>query len=604
MFIDSFIKDLKEYIFKVDLKGRIIFISEKFLAKLEIKAEEYIDEDLSKLLSPGSQTILKTILKNLHQIKLISQIFLEFKIRSGTTIFFKCDFSKILFKKETDFILVFCEEIVVDNFIAKELQKYQLIANQKNQLFYDYDTNTLIGRVFGDLSILSGVNLSHDNEININEVVEKIHPDDRERIIQILQDEWKNNALSSHKYRLQTKSGRYINIESINHVVTNDEGKNSHVFGILRSIPKGDYLSLNLESNQSQIQTIYENISEVIWEIKPDMSLKFISSNINKVLGWDSSEIVDNKTNIVDLIHPNDKIHYQNSLNKLVSQSKLYNIEYRIKHKDESWRWIHDRAIDVISGADGKIFYGMLVDISEKKKIEEIYLNTLKVRSLEYFTKGIAYELDIISSNIHANVLLLEKIITKTPETSVFCKQLQQKTTNITSIAETLFLKKVKYLTPELNKNLVEIIKNAVNTIVQDYNIESVYSFDDKIWNIKIKYIYLIQIIEFLTYRAMNDMLFDGIINIDVRNLILEKENDFLLEGGLYVKIEISDKGLGLSKEEIFQLSNPISQFDFETPKLGLQILRYFILSQEGKLNIESRFKHGTSYIVILPAFK
>ena len=30
-FIDNFIKELKEYILKINLKGRIIFISEKFL---------------------------------------------------------------------------------------------------------------------------------------------------------------------------------------------------------------------------------------------------------------------------------------------------------------------------------------------------------------------------------------------------------------------------------------------------------------------------------------------------------------------------------------------------------------------------------------------
>ena len=130
--IDNFIEELKEYVLKIDLKGRIIFISAKFLAKLEIKEEEFIDEDLSNLISPGSQTILNTILKNLQLMKLISQIFLEFKISSGSTIFFKCDFSKILFKKKSDFILVFCEEIKGDNFILKELHKYQLLANQKN----------------------------------------------------------------------------------------------------------------------------------------------------------------------------------------------------------------------------------------------------------------------------------------------------------------------------------------------------------------------------------------------------------------------------------------------------------------------------------------
>jgi PAS domain S-box-containing protein len=583
-------------------------MTEKFLAKLEIEAKEYIDKDLTELLTPGSQSILKTILRNLQQMTLISQTFLEFKLRSRTTLFFKCDFSKIIFKKNSDFILVYCEEILVDDFIAKELQKYQLIANQKDLLFYDYDVETLIGKVFGDLSILSGVNLSLDNEVDINEVVDKIHPDDRERILDFVENQSATDILSSEKFRLQKESGRFINVEFIDRLFFDEEGKKKHVFGILRSIPKGEIFNPDLESKKTQIQKIYENSSEIIWEIEPNLSLNFISPNIKRILGWESSEFVDNKTNLIELIHPKDKLLYQNALNKFVSQLKKFNIEYRIKHKDNSWRWIHDRAIGVKMGANGKIFYGMLIEITEKKKIEDICLNTLKIQSMEYFTKGIAYELEIISSNITANKLLLGKTIPKTPETSVFYKQVEQKANNIASnianIAEILYLKKVKYPKLELNKNLGKLIKNVVDIVVQDYNIEPIYSFNDKIWNIKIKNIYLIQIIEFLTFRAMNDMLFDGIITFDVRNLILKKKNDYLLGGGFYVKIEISDKGLGLTKEELFQLMNPVSQFDFETPKLGLQILKYFILSKDGILKIDSRFKKGTSYIVILPAFK
>jgi PAS domain S-box-containing protein len=602
--INKFIENLKEYILKVDLKGRIIFISEKFLAKFESKEEDYLDKDLSGLLTPSSKTILKTILQNLHQVTLISQIFLEFKLRAGQTLFCKCDFSKMLFKKKSDFILVFCEEIIIDNFIAKELQKYQLIANMKNQLFFDYYTDTQIGKVYGDLSILSGIEIRNDNEVYVPDIVEKVHPEDRKSTVQKQQEGWDNNAFSIYQYRLQTESGKYIHIQSINHVVPDDGGERKHVFGILRSVPKGDIMNSNLESNQSRLQTIYENISEVIWEIKPNTALNFISTNIKKVLGWETSEIINNKTNIIDLIHPKDQIHYENALNKLVYQSTLFDIEYRIKHKDKSWRWVHDRAIDITSEKNGKLFIGMLVDITEKKRIEAIRLNALKLRSSEFFAKGTAYELEIISSNIHANVLLLEKIIPKTSETKIFCKQLQKHTSNLTHIAEALYLYKGKAPNPEFTRNLMEIIKSIVGPVVQDYNIEVNYSFDEKIWNIKVNDVHIFQIIEFITYKAVNAMNYDGNLTIEVRNLILEKENDYFLEAGLYIITKFTDDGLALSKEESLQLMNPISPFNFETPQIGLEILSSFISSKEGKFSIEARLGKGNCITIILPAFK
>jgi signal transduction histidine kinase len=90
-------------------------------------------------------------------------------------------------------------------------------------------------------------------------------------------------------------------------------------------------------------------------------------------------------------------------------------------------------------------------------------------------------------------------------------------------------------------------------------------------------------------------------------NIFLDQENDFLLPGGHYVKISITDKGKGIPPEELekifvpyFSTNNNVTQ---KGRGLGLAFCYSIIKKHNGHIAIQSRVGKGTTVDLYLPAY-
>ncbi|MEI7725289.1 MAG: PAS domain S-box protein, partial [Bacteroidota bacterium] len=74
------------------------------------------------------------------------------------------------------------------------------------------------------------------------------------------------------------------------------------------------------------------------------------------------------------MTHPNDLMHSYKLLEQyFAGELSYYNCEYRMKHKDGHWVWIHDRGQVVTHSDDGKpvMMFGTHTDISDRKQAEK-----------------------------------------------------------------------------------------------------------------------------------------------------------------------------------------------------------------------------------------
>lgn len=75
-----------------------------------------------------------------------------------------------------------------------------------------------------------------------------------------------------------------------------------------------------------------------------------------------------------DLLHPNDYDPVMNQMRRhLAGIDSVYEVQYRIKHKDGSWRWYYDRGKITKRDEQGKplILVGIVFDITQQKHMEE-----------------------------------------------------------------------------------------------------------------------------------------------------------------------------------------------------------------------------------------
>lgn len=141
-----------------------------------------------------------------------------------------------------------------------------------------------------------------------------------------------------------------------------------------------DYLKSSLDSlmdtlaqdDQLQLPWI-GNLGHWYWYV-PDNIVEFNDAKI-EAIGYKRSEIEGNVDYqfFTEKLHPDDyEGVMENMRQHMMGKSSAYEVSYRIKHKDGSWRWYYDRGTVTKRSDDGQpiMIAGIVFDISEQKAKE------------------------------------------------------------------------------------------------------------------------------------------------------------------------------------------------------------------------------------------
>jgi PAS domain S-box-containing protein len=129
-----------------------------------------------------------------------------------------------------------------------------------------------------------------------------------------------------------------------------------------------------LAERDQLFQLISENAADMIALVDGDGRRLYNSPAYQKVLGYSPEELKG--TSSIDQIHPDDRPRVLQAAEKARQSGRGERVEYRIRHKDGSWRTLESTASAI---RDRKGSTGKLVivnrDISERKRAEEMLVH-------------------------------------------------------------------------------------------------------------------------------------------------------------------------------------------------------------------------------------
>ncbi len=110
-----------------------------------------------------------------------------------------------------------------------------------------------------------------------------------------------------------------------------------------------------------------------------DFGATSITENITSQLGYSPAEFLKDPSFWADHIHPDDRERTLSGLGELFER-RSYSHEYRFRHKDGSYRWMHDHQQLLVDDQDEPLeIVGYWVDIDERK-LTEVALRESKER--------------------------------------------------------------------------------------------------------------------------------------------------------------------------------------------------------------------------------
>ncbi|MCU0563636.1 MAG: PAS domain S-box protein [Desulfobacterales bacterium] len=104
--------------------------------------------------------------------------------------------------------------------------------------------------------------------------------------------------------------------------------------------------------------------------LRPVTSLKFISPNVEKILGWKPERFTENADAWTDCLHPDDVPTVADALARLETTGQAV-LEYRFKDSRGRFRWIHDECRLVAGDAGAPEVVGAWWDITETRTAQE-----------------------------------------------------------------------------------------------------------------------------------------------------------------------------------------------------------------------------------------
>lgn len=137
------------------------------------------------------------------------------------------------------------------------------------------------------------------------------------------------------------------------------------------------YQNLQLQRVRRQLaqrdrlfQLITENAADMIAVVNMNGEHVYNSPAYEKVLGYNSSEL--RATPTLDQIHPDDRSRVGLATEKVRAYGRAERLEYRIRHKDGSWRVLESTA-SAIQDGEGRTGGLVIVnrDITDRKRAEE-----------------------------------------------------------------------------------------------------------------------------------------------------------------------------------------------------------------------------------------
>jgi diguanylate cyclase (GGDEF)-like protein/PAS domain S-box-containing protein len=134
-----------------------------------------------------------------------------------------------------------------------------------------------------------------------------------------------------------------------------------------------------LLSVKGQLQHLLSVSPAVIYSAKPDGDYRttFIGEGIHGCLGYSPQELLDTPRFWPDQVHPEDRPRIFAELPHLL-ETGHHTYEYRFRHQDGTYRWLHDEVRLVRDGAGNPLeIVGCLFDITERRKTEEALRNAL-----------------------------------------------------------------------------------------------------------------------------------------------------------------------------------------------------------------------------------
>lgn len=212
-----------------------------------------------------------------------------------------------------------------------------------------------------------------------------VHPEDAARFGDALQQCFRTGERFSMRYRLRRADGVYRWMSSGAEPLLDAEGRVLQWYGLCHDIDDQVKAEVALRNRERELQQLIDTVPVQIWCVTPGGDPAYINKTMVDYIGLKLGDFDAEgglPSAIQTIVHPDDRDMLRNALAHSFTTGEPFELKFRNRRSDGSYRWTEGRAEPLRDDA-GRIirWYGANVDIQDSVDTQEA-LRTSK-RQLE-----------------------------------------------------------------------------------------------------------------------------------------------------------------------------------------------------------------------------
>jgi two-component system, cell cycle sensor histidine kinase and response regulator CckA len=384
----------------------------------------------------------------------------------------------------------------------------------------------------------------------------------------------------------------------------------SQVSGVLAVISdiserKRSELALSVAQERTRLALAAAKMAD--WEVDLQSRQVVWSENLAALFGRPLRTFDSGVSSGLEFVHQEDAPRLTHAIEDAIANRSGFVMEFRIVLPDGQLRWLSATGHVSEAGERGLRLIGITTDITERRTLESNLRQAQKMDAVGRLAGGIAHDFNNLLTAILGYAQFLAEAVTD-PRQARDVNEILSAANRAAALTRQLlaFSRREPAEVTILDVNrTIDGLTNMLQRLVGEH-VELKTSLATALHTVRADLSQLEQVIVNLVVNARDAMPRGGSIQIETSNVHLAEDaiERTLVKPGLYVRLTVSDTGVGIAEAIRPRIFEPFFTTK-ETGKgtgLGLATVYGIVTQSEGYISVYSELGHGTTFKVYLPA--
>ena len=409
----------------------------------------------------------------------------------------------------------------------------------------------------------------------------------------------------------RAKSGKEFPAEASLSFVSDERDEPVGISIIIRDIGRRKLAEQQLIRSRNLLAGALQNADVGMFIMSEDTELVEFNRRMEEITGWKRHEL--------DPMTLSEGVHIlveepEAFLTRYIEEvEKGHSVEMRglgMRHKNGERRVCNVAMSPVFdeSGAFAAVA-GIVIDVTEREKLQAQLLEAQKLESLGRLAGGIAHDFNNILAGILGYASLLQSKLAEEHALRHYVGAIVDSSNRAAELTHQLlaFAKGGNYQFAPVSLNdlaheTIQLLRHSMNP-----NIKIEFHPDPQLATIEADSSQMKQMLMNLVINARDALGEKGRITVSTANVYMSKELQRQLDvhgGGPFVELRVQDDGKGMSPEVTRRIFEPFfsTKEQGEGYGLGLSVVYGIVQAHHGRVDVESEAAKGTRFTVYLPA--